>query len=753
MKKRITLFLIVLMVFSMFLVVGCKNKEDEPTPEPKVELKVEFSTPSKTTLKIGDEVQLSYTLKSESTVTAAFVSSAADVASVSNTGLVTALKKGSATIKVTVTDTDNNKEEKSYTFTVEANTHTLTFDLDGGSMSGETSQVIEEGTEVTLPTPTKEGFEFLGWKKDGNGDYVTKVVVNANTTVKAFWEKVIVYHTVTYSLDGGTLAETTEQVADGEDLVLKTPTKDGFSFLGWTLTADGTEYVRKLTNVTADATVYAHWQQVYTVTYNLDEGTYEGQNQVKGGETLVLGMAGKDDHVFLGWTLTADGTEYISEVTNVSANVTVYAHFKSLAAAIADAQEGDTLVLGPGNFAAIAIDKSLTLLGNNAVQNPNLGERKAETIFNGDIDIKASNVTIKGIMLTGAGRIKSEGLNVENILIENVFVKDQTVNVGNISTNAPFYFLGGTETSSVIKNLTIKNSRLETEVTGSDRPMILYYRDVENLTITGNEFIGRAVNYNDGIKIETTNAAFGVKGNVNICDNYFANFQQYVIWFRLFGAGTYNIKNNTFENIGLTAASHGMATFVKFSGTEEDEVLIDMSYNTMIESMILLRNDATTFGTGKVTMKANYNVMTELKGDYYIKNAYADVKVDGSYNYWSGSQPDESKLMNATANNPYSDALDVPKIGDADVNNNTFTITYDLDGGEWLLEAESTYVYGHDYEMGYVEKEGFTFVHWEDENGQVYDVITSRLHENLKLKAIWAESIEAEEFDVVNLPR
>ena len=752
MNKRFKLIIVLLVIVSMFLVVGCKKKKNpEPEPDPKTELVVDFADASKTTLKVGETVQLSHTVTSESTTTAAYVSSQASVASVSETGLVTALAKGSATIKVTVTDTEGNKKEKEYTFTVEAKTFTLTFNLDGGTMTGALTMTVEEGTEVTLPTPSKENYDFLGWKKDNGATYVTKVTVTADTTVKACWELHIVYHTLTYSLDGGTLSKTTAQVADGKDYVLKTPTKEGCAFLGYTLVQDSTDYIRKVTNVTADITVYAHWVDVYSVTYNLDGGTYAGAKQVKKGGTLTLGTPVKSDFVFLGWSLTQGSTNYVTEVNDVSAAVTLYANWGSLADALAAVEEGGTLELGPGLYTTITIDKPMTLLGANAKQNPNVGPRGEETIFKGDILITASNVTIKGIELTGAGRIKGGEDNLENITIENVYVYGSTLNVGNVSTNAPFYFIAAAD--KVIKNLTLKNNLIDNDASiSNDRPMIMYYRDVENLTVTGNVFFGRQTQYNDGIKIESTDAAFGVKGDVTITDNYFYGYQQYVIWFKVFGAGTYNINHNTFENIGITVASHGMATFVTYAGTAEEEVTLNMNYNTMVDSMIFLRIDANAKLGTNAHLNAHNNIISGLKGNFFVKNANASAVVDFSKNYLDGTVGDSAKLTNATYADPYMNIADVPRISDTDTASNTYNITFDLDGGAWFIEGEPTYVYAYGYEFGLAEKEGYTFVHWEDADGQIFDVIPETYKGDLALKAKWAKSVLPTEFEVVNIP-
>lgn len=70
--------------------------------------------------------------------------------------------------------------------------YTLTFDLDGGSMTS-TSVTVGENTTVDLSkyVPAKENCEFAGWTLDGTA--VTSVAVTGNITVKATWEVVVKY--------------------------------------------------------------------------------------------------------------------------------------------------------------------------------------------------------------------------------------------------------------------------------------------------------------------------------------------------------------------------------------------------------------------------------------------------------------------------------------------------------------------------------------------------------------------------------
>ena len=90
MKKTFSLLFVLMILLGSFFAVGCRKKPQEEEPK-KVELVVEFTDPAKTTLKIGETAQLSYTVTSESTATAAYESSDNSIASVSNSGLVTAV--------------------------------------------------------------------------------------------------------------------------------------------------------------------------------------------------------------------------------------------------------------------------------------------------------------------------------------------------------------------------------------------------------------------------------------------------------------------------------------------------------------------------------------------------------------------------------------------------------------------------------------------------------------------------------------
>ena len=437
-------------------------------------------------------------------------------------------------------------------------------------------------------------------------------------------------------------------------------------------------------------------------------------------------------------TAKAEGLEAGAYVTFGKARYIVGTNaFPTLEAALAVAPANTTIKVAAGTYAGATIaTEGIKILGPNAGKNPVLGPRDEEAIFTNDLAVSANNVVICGIELTEKGRIKVA--NVDGLTLENIYVfgsllnKGATADAGGVSTDAAFYVTAS-------KNIVLRDSMIANDATVEwDRPMIMYGYDIENLTIVGNSFTGRYINYNDGIKIDNPAAAqFGVKGNITISDNSFAEYQQYVIWFKKYTAGTFTVQNNTFSHIGSTD-NHGMVNFINFAGTAEDQVTINFSYNNIDNSKMLGRIDASDALSTNVTANFNYNVYTNNAGPtLFLNNKDAEVVVNAEYNYWDGAAADSKVANVASIDHAYTDATEVPAIGDADVESNTYTIKFDLNGGEWFEENEATYVYGHGFNAETPTKEGFEFVAWEDANGQLYTSFPASLKKNLEVKAVW----------------
>ena len=105
------------------------------------------------------------------------------------TGETTQLQLNSITISYTTSTIS-----KEYLTTCESATptYTVTYNLDGGESTCETSVVVEQNGELTLcDAPTKTGHTFLKWKDQSDNEYEAgaTITVSSNLTLTAQWQK------------------------------------------------------------------------------------------------------------------------------------------------------------------------------------------------------------------------------------------------------------------------------------------------------------------------------------------------------------------------------------------------------------------------------------------------------------------------------------------------------------------------------------------------------------------------------------
>ena len=65
---------------------------------------------------------------------------------------------------------------------------TVTFDANGGQCDTTSLEIISGETVSALPTPVREGFDFLGWFDENGGEFTAETAVTADITVTAKWE-------------------------------------------------------------------------------------------------------------------------------------------------------------------------------------------------------------------------------------------------------------------------------------------------------------------------------------------------------------------------------------------------------------------------------------------------------------------------------------------------------------------------------------------------------------------------------------
>lgn len=203
----------------------------------------------------------------------------------------------------------------------------LVYSLDGGSLSNVQAYVVHDGSSVTLRDSgvTKDGYTFLGWRpmQDHQIAYAPGLTIESSGSY--YMEAYFVRNgtslsTVTFDANGGQGTVYSQKVESG--MYVKLPTslcmvRDGYTFLGWSESSNGTVTGYDDYLVQSDITLYAVWQQnstpdpdepdpmpvYYDVSFstNQGQGDYPVQRIQSGGYAVRPADPTRDGYVFLGW--------------------------------------------------------------------------------------------------------------------------------------------------------------------------------------------------------------------------------------------------------------------------------------------------------------------------------------------------------------------------------------------------------------------------------------------------------------------
>ena len=216
---------------------------------------------------------------------------------------------------------------------------TVNYDANGGSVSPTYKNVTYGSSYGTLAKPIRTGYTFAGWYTSRTGGSLvsssTKVTTNTTHTIYAHWNTNS--YSVTYDANGGTVSPTSKSITYGSTYgTLPTPSRTGYTFLGWyTSRTNGTQVISSTTVTTAsNHTIYAHWRaNTYTVTYNANNGSVSpsSKNVTYGNTYGTLAKPSRTGYNFDGWYTSATGGTLITSSTQVTtaSNHTIYAHWSA----------------------------------------------------------------------------------------------------------------------------------------------------------------------------------------------------------------------------------------------------------------------------------------------------------------------------------------------------------------------------------------------------------------------------------------
>ena len=156
------------------------------------------------------------------------------------------------------------------------------------------------------------------WDIDGSPDLYAKWIAKQND--------------LTFNPNGGALTQNTTKtiVYDSPFGALPTPSFNGYSFLGWTKTVNGTDYISadELVNFEVSTQVFAKWQALpYNVTLISDNNTHSAREVIYKSNYGELPVLTKTGYVFGGWYLESNHISLVtaSSIVNQFVNHSLFA--------------------------------------------------------------------------------------------------------------------------------------------------------------------------------------------------------------------------------------------------------------------------------------------------------------------------------------------------------------------------------------------------------------------------------------------
>ena len=243
------------------------------------------------------------------------------------------------------------------------NTYEITFNSNDGSNVD--NQTINYNGLITEPSnPTKEGYTFGGWYTDITLEtpYNFSTPVTSSFTLYAKWT--LVSHdkySVSFDSNGGTDVITQANIDSGGYATLPTtPTKEGYTFVGWyTDTTLETAY-NFATPVTSSFTLYAKWTvSKFTVTFKTYAGDtlYQTTVEYNKDATYVGDTPTKEGFTFDGWD---------KNLTGIKETTIIYAKFLHPIFDFSDNEQTKISAVKDKNITSATIPSGITEIGEGA---------------------------------------------------------------------------------------------------------------------------------------------------------------------------------------------------------------------------------------------------------------------------------------------------------------------------------------------------------------------------------------------------
>ncbi|MCL2522494.1 MAG: InlB B-repeat-containing protein, partial [Erysipelotrichales bacterium] len=571
-----------------------------------------------------------------------------------------------------------------------ANTYTITFDVNGGNVLVPGTQDVTFAQNFTLPTPTREGHTFNGWLHNGNPFTAGTWDIANDITIVAQWTANT--YTITFNVNGGNaLNPNTQDVTFGQAYTLPEPTRTGHTFNGW---FNGTELI-SLTGtwvIANNVTLIASWTaNTYTITFDVNGGYALNPNTqtVTFGESYVLPIPTKTGYEFVGWNYNETYVASTGTFWNISGNITLVAQWSYETFVITfDVNGGNAL---PSNTQTVGFGLTYTL------PTPTRTGHTFNGWFNGP----------ELVSQTGTWELASN----------TILVAEWTANTYTIT----FDVNGGNILNPSTLDVTFGEAYTLPEPTRTGFTFTSWYNGTDLVNLTG--------------------TTWNISGHITLRANWTAN--TYTITFDVNGGNALvsNTQNVVFDQAYTlpTPTRTGHTFNGWYNGT--DLMLLTGTWN--------IANDVTLVASWTAN---TYTITFDVNGGNALNPNTQDVTFGQAY-----TLPEPTRTGH-TFNGWYNGTDLIPLTGAWNIANditliaswtaNTYTITFDVNGGNTLIPNTQDVTFGQAYTLPIPTKTGHTFNGWYNGTDLMPLTGTWDIANDVTLVASWTANTYTITFDV-----
>ncbi len=621
-----------------------------------------------------------------------------------------------------------------------ANTYNIEYSLEGGEISGYKPLSYTTGSVVTIPNPVKEGYEFTGWKINSSNDKIKDYDISDTTYGNLSLEATYTPNKYMITLDsnGGTCEKESLEVLYDNVYVLPTPTRIGYTFIGWY--NGSTKVENEIWKRTASLDLIAKWEITnYTITYILNGGINSSNpsNYTVETPTILLQNPSKKGYTFLGWT-TDDISEPVlnMEISNGSyGNLEVFANFKANTYSITyDVNGGEEL-----EKSIVEIDYDEDYVLEEVVREGYTFKgwyNNSEIVTSGiwkyttDITLVAKweiNTYYINYVLNGGvndnSNVISYNYEYEDIVIKNpikigyTFLGWTTSELNNPTTN---FIIPHNSTGNITltANFEANTYNVTFDVNGGEELL------VTNVNIRYNELFILDVPKRTGYEFKGwyNNSEIVTSGTWKYTTDMMLVAKWEIITYKV----TYELNDSINDKDNVTTYTYESEDIVIKEPIKKGYTFIGWLINGSVvptKELVIPHNS-----TGNITLTANFQINTyyityDVNGGDFLNDDIISVVYNTSFvldiptrtGYTFKGWYNNSELVTSGV---YSYTTDMMLVAKWEVTN--YNIEYDLDGGTNNESNPVTYTYiDEDIVLLDPSKKGYTFIGWVTEsNGE-----------------------------------